>query len=236
MSNQNRSSVYNSVMCDIPGFLNPILIPFPKSKLPVCARCKKAFRARSLCREREGHVTLPWKSAYACIRIDDTCLSEDTTGRNFLLNEKSSYITFVPQLEDSAMLYETTQIIEDPDYRMCKKCKDVKNYSRDHCRCKQHHRELPWNVFHMKLTAISKTTTSFDDFHGIISSSTPTMETRNQNEVSDPVEADEMVHTDDVVDVNLPLEVPESKAFLLIIGSENCSLHVRTCLEFTWFI
>jgi hypothetical protein len=225
MSHPTKSIANNSTICLIPGFSKPLTIPFPKSKLPVCARCKKAYRARSLCRERDGHLTLPWKSAYACIQLDDKCLSTDEQGRSFLLNEKSSNIEFVAQLEDSSIQYETVQVIKDSDYPMCKKCKEVKNYSRDHCRCKHNHRELPWNVFHVKLTAVTKAA-SFDPLHGNMSSSSLISSSQDAEGATLTEEA----RTESMYDGTHLLEVPESKAFLLVIGSENCSLQVSSFL------
>jgi hypothetical protein len=228
MSQPKKSSVKNSTVCQIPGFLNPVIIPFPESKLPVCARCKKAFRARSLCRERDAHLTLPWKSTYACIQLDDSCLSTDDQGRHFLLSEKNSNIQFVAQLEEPSTLYETVLIPKDSDYPMCTRCKEVKNYSRVHCRYKDNHRDLPWNVFHMKLYAVYRSSSS-DSASANIPSSSPKSRTENECVAVEAAGLNENVHTKNGVD-DLTLEVPDSKAFLLIIGSDDCSLHVSAFL------
>jgi len=228
MSQPKKSSVKNSTVCQIPGFLNPVIIPFPESKLPVCARCKKAFRARSLCRERDAHLTLPWKSTYACIQLDDSCLSTDDQGRHFLLSEKNSNIQFVAQLEEPSTLYETVQIPNATDYPMCTRCKEVKNYSRLHCRYKDNHRDLPWNVFHMKLYAVYRSSSS-DSSSANIPSSSPKSRTENECVAVEAAGLNENVHTKNGVD-DLTLEVPDSKAFLLIIGSDDCSLHVSAFL------
>ena len=219
-----KTEMKNSVECKIPGFSNPIVIPFPPFKLPVCARCKKSFRARSLCRERDGHIAPPWKSAYACIQIDHSCLSTDEQGRYFILNGRSENSQFIARLEEHTAMYKTVHIPEDDDYPMCKRCKEVKNYSRVHCRHKEKHRELPWNVFNMRLYAASHTPQTLPAYSSALSE---TSMKRNASMIMEAEVTKKPRRRTDVYECESILEVPKSKTFLLSIGSD-CSLHVST--------
>ena len=137
----------------LPGLENEIEIPFPDKKLPVCARCKKIYKTRELCRVRDGHTDVAWNTTHLCFRLDDSCFAENEKGDICLVDE--STMKFVAShTTGPAMPYQTKKsdmlLSKTP---ICMACKQ-KNYTTNHCREKQKHRQLPWSTVYFTLSAI----------------------------------------------------------------------------------
>ena len=138
----------------IPGFKRPLDILFPNGKLPVCKRCKRIFKTRELCRERDGHTDMPWNTTYLCFLFDDSCLGTDSAGITRIIDEDMMNCRFTATLLDDApdLFHLKHEEITRPHTPICSLCKK-KNYTRYHCREKQQHLHLPWVTFYIKLTA-----------------------------------------------------------------------------------
>ena len=143
----------NILKYTLPGLQNEIEIPFPDRKLPVCARCKKIYKSRDLCRIRDGHTDVAWNTTHLCVSLDDSCFAQTAKGELRLVDE--STIKFVAStLKGTIIPYHTKK--SDtllPGTPICMACKQ-KNYTRNHCRGKQKHRQLPWGTVYVVLSAV----------------------------------------------------------------------------------
>jgi len=128
-----------------PGFKQVLNIKFPDSRLAVCVRCKKNFKARQLCRVRNGHTDKPWSIAYVCITLDDSCISADNKYVDSPLTVRMAQ--WQP--------FKTKRPIDimSPVCALCKKT----NQTRDFCRKQHQHCQLPWNTVYVVLSALEKT-------------------------------------------------------------------------------
>ena len=139
----------------IPGFKRPLDILFPNGKLPVCKRCKRIFKTRELCRERDGHTDIPWNTTYLCFIFDDSCLAKDSQGSTRIIDEDAMQCritaTLLDEAPDADLYHLKHKEITKPHTPICSLCKK-KNYTRYHCREKQNHLHLPWVTFYIKLS------------------------------------------------------------------------------------
>ena len=86
---RNKQRKANILKYTLPGLENEIEIPFPDKKLPVCARCKKIYKTRELCRVRDGHTDVAWNTTHLCFRLDDSCFAENEKGDICLVDEST---------------------------------------------------------------------------------------------------------------------------------------------------
>jgi len=153
---QNKKSSKGNVLhFMIPGLKKSIDVEYPDGELPVCHRCKKIYKTRELCRIRDGHTEIPWKTTYLCISLDDSCLTFDRMGQLTLVNEEKMQCRFVARVLDGPPLPLQAMKIyeEDKDSPICGPCKK-KNYTRYHCRKNQQHSQLPWVTVYVMLSAV----------------------------------------------------------------------------------
>eukprot|EP00555_Chaetoceros_dichaeta_P003795 CAMPEP_0198250954 /NCGR_PEP_ID=MMETSP1447-20131203/1949_1 /TAXON_ID=420782 /ORGANISM="Chaetoceros dichaeta, Strain CCMP1751" /LENGTH=454 /DNA_ID=CAMNT_0043935871 /DNA_START=128 /DNA_END=1492 /DNA_ORIENTATION=- len=143
----------NILKYTLPGLQNEIEIPFPDRKLPVCARCKKIYKTRELCRIRDGHTDVAWNTTHLCVSLDDSCFAQTTRGDLCLVDE--STMKFVASTLKGPVIPYRTKKSDTllPDTPICMACKQ-KNYTRNHCRDKQKHRQLPWGTVYVVLSAV----------------------------------------------------------------------------------
>ena len=132
----------NTLTTTLPGFTNPVSLPFPEKCLPVCIRCKKNYKTRELCRVRDGHTDLPWSLTYVCVSLDESCI-DPQTGRIIDGPFESRSLDFHQPFCEKEKVPGTTPI--------CASCKE-KNYTRAYCREKQKHNQLPWSTVYVSLT------------------------------------------------------------------------------------
>jgi len=123
-----------------PGFPCSIDVPFPGRLLPVCETCKKNYKTREHCRNRECHTGLPWSKCFVCVSLDPSCTKENNT----LVSGP-----FISRLLPPQPLCFTGEV--NPETTLCGMCKD-KNYTRAHCRMNKKHRQLPWNTVFIALS------------------------------------------------------------------------------------
>jgi hypothetical protein len=123
-----------------PGFTSIIDVPFPGRNLPVCEKCKKNFKTREHCRNRECHTGLPWSECFVCVSLDPSCTKEDNTLRPG---------PFISRLIPPQPLCIPGEV--DPETTLCGMCKD-KNYTRVHCRVNKKHHQVPWNTVFITLS------------------------------------------------------------------------------------
>lgn len=125
-----------------PGFTHHVFVPFPGRVLPVCARCKKNYKTREHCRNKEAHSGMPWVDTFMCIALDDTCVTADgkLKAGEFVCNPSTN----------NAFQYEIGKELL-PKTPSCAQCKD-KNYTRTYCRINKKHRTLPWSTVYVTLT------------------------------------------------------------------------------------
>lgn len=115
---------------------------FPDSRLAVCAKCKKNFKTRDMCRVRNTHTSAPWSTAYVCITVDDSCLDE--RGQ------------FVDKPMTVRMVQWQPYCVTKPfDAKtpVCAACKRT-NRTRSFCRDRHKHRQLPWCSVYVLLSTL----------------------------------------------------------------------------------
>ena len=147
----------NILNFQIPGLKVPINIPFPAGKLPVCERCKKNYKTRELCRVRDGHTDLPWNTTYLCVSLDESCLTRNSNGELRIVEEGPGKYQFIAKAINNQTIpyrYITKKNhVGGTKAPICTSCKD-KNYTRQHCREKQGHLQLPWTTAYVKLYGV----------------------------------------------------------------------------------
>jgi len=172
----------NILKYTLPGLQNEIEIPFPDRKLPVCARCKKIYKTRELCRIRDGHTDVAWNTTHLCVSLDDSCFAQ--TARGELRLDDESTMKFVASPLKGAIIPYRTKKSDTflPDTPICMACKQ-KNYTRNHCREKQKHRQLPWGTVYVVLSAVPISTKESEKEDNIDSSNAGT----KRNSQGDPM-------------------------------------------------
>lgn len=136
----------------LPGLPQPFDVTFPARKLPVCLRCKKNYRSRELCRQRDEHKALPWQTVYVVVTLTDEVLEKGEDGK-----------LSVADIPVVAELQETPDMCRGPadgfmsKQPICKICKE-KNYTRDYCRATSKHTTPPYQAVYVKLVPKSVST------------------------------------------------------------------------------
>ena len=136
----------------LPGLPQPFDVAFPARKLPVCPRCKKNYRSRELCRQRDEHKALPWQTVYVVVTLTDEVLEKGEDGK-----------LSVADIPVVAELQETPDMCRGPadgfmsKQPICKICKE-KNYTRDYCRATSKHTTPPYQAVYVKLVPKSVST------------------------------------------------------------------------------
>jgi len=69
-SNQKRG---HCLTFKLPALDKTLDVEFPSGRLPVCVRCKKNYKTKTICRSRDLHKHLPWTEVYICMTLDPTC-------------------------------------------------------------------------------------------------------------------------------------------------------------------
>ena len=148
-----------------PGSAHNLTVSFPTDDLPVCKKCKSAFKSRKICRITLGHTTPPWTPAYICITLNDSCIKQETSTGN--KNDDSTLSTLVvpstPKTEHVQQLVEcpfdvsnslskhvsyqqfTFATTIDTSMPCCVTCKSSSR-SKFACRALSKHIFLPWNT------------------------------------------------------------------------------------------
>lgn len=145
-SQSQQSHIEDTLMLKPPGIKHPIRFPFPDRKLPVCATCKRNYKTRELCRTRDGHTSLPWTTTYICITLDASCVNDKGEFRS------DAKLVARPVASHKDYCFSGLQTVEVP---ICLACKE-KNYTRQYCREKLKHRQLPWATAFAVLSSIDK--------------------------------------------------------------------------------
>ncbi len=219
----------NSLICSIPGLKNPMKLQFPRGKLPVCDRCKRIFKTRELCRERDGHTSHPWTKTYVCFILDDSCFEVDEiTGKRSIVQEDGpvAHRFIATDIECSPTKY-TTQFelvngkVQDP---ICTPCKR-KNYTKNYCRIRHDHQHLPWGTVYMSLKAVR-----CEEDSELLVEETTGSKRRQRDSDDDPIAKRTKSDTSTKHPVqgvsNLYSITNNSSAFLLIVSGGNCELKV----------
>jgi len=145
-SQLRQSHIEDTLMLKPPGIKHPIKFPFPDRKLPVCETCKRNYKTRELCRTRDGHTSLPWTTTYICITLDASCADDKGEFRNDVR------LVARPIASHKNYCFSGLQTVEVP---ICLACKE-KNYTRQYCREKLKHRQLPWATAFAILSSTEK--------------------------------------------------------------------------------
>ncbi len=175
LAKKRKGKKQNVLTCSIPGLPYEMDFAFPTGKLSVCDKCKKIYKTRKLCRERDGHTTFPWNKTYICFTLDESCFELDADGNERVVKDDgSNSIEFVAKhIECSPTkfftLFDSQAQQLDP---ICAPCK-LKNYTRTHCRVKHKHQNLPWSAVYMSLS-VKKTNLDEDQ-----------VETQDENDEND---------------------------------------------------
>jgi len=120
-------------------------VPFPEKRLPVCDRCKKNYRSRELCRQRDGHKALPWQTTYVVMTLTDEVLAKGDDGMLIYAD-----IPIVAELQEMPELCRGPSDGSMASEPICPVCKE-KNYTRDHCRNTLKHTTPPYQSIYVKL-------------------------------------------------------------------------------------
>ena len=130
-----------------PGFKHTINVKFPDQRLAVCEKCKRNYKTRDMCRVRNQHTAVPWSTAYICITLDDSCTGPD--GRYIDTPLTVRMVQWQPFCVREPF---------DPKAKVpvCAACKKA-NRTRQFCRDKHAHRQLPWCSVYVMLSAVDKT-------------------------------------------------------------------------------
>ena len=223
-----------------PGMPRAFDVPFPERRLPVCNRCKKNFKSRDLCRNRDGHKSLPWQNTYVAVTIADECLIEGEDGS----------LSYNPDVPVVAELQGTPLLCLGPadgsmrSEPICKVCRE-KNYTRDYCRNTCKHTTPPWSTTYVKLVVHENPT----DGNMSYSSNNPPVNKKRKKEnangkpkedpdASSPHNKGYEDNDDDEEDLKEKSQdlsiIHESKTFLAAICATKMTVKVSaTC--FSWF-
>jgi len=183
----------NILKYTLPGLQNEIEIPFPDRKLPVCARCKKIYKTRELCRIRDGHTDVAWNTTHLCVSLDDSCFAQTARGE-LRLDDESTMKFVASPLKGAIIPYRTKKSdIFLPDTPICMARKE-KNCTRDHCREKQKHRQLPWDTVYVVLSAVPISTKESEKDDSIDSSDAGTKR-NSQGEPMSPTMSSKLNYT-----------------------------------------
>jgi hypothetical protein len=134
-----------------PGSSYNLTISYHEGALPVCAKCKKTYKSRKICRTQFGHTDQPWTPAYICITLDDSCIDHGVTCESGIDSSSKGNIHLLDlPLEVKAASTRTNQFILDSSsvkswMSSCLKCKQSK-LSKLVCRTQNKHTSLPWNT------------------------------------------------------------------------------------------
>mmetsp|Transcript_11219 Transcript_11219/g.16071 ORF Transcript_11219/g.16071 Transcript_11219/m.16071 type:complete len:307 (-) Transcript_11219:49-969(-) len=134
-------------------------------QLPVCAKCKRHYKTRDICRIKFGHTDVPWTNTYICITLDDSCMNKED-GTYISGNDTKLHAVVLPpppsQPPTGAQHSDNTRSDEKatPTYivntcldgtaPVCMACKQS-NRTKAYCRKKMRHKELPWNTLFVLL-------------------------------------------------------------------------------------
>lgn len=139
----------------IPGLQNPIDIPFPDHKLPVCMQCKSMFKSRNQCRLQNGHTDVAWNTSYVCVILDESCYTKNSHGGAFLVEENTVHFTAQLISGPPVPLQSKNGDLGGTKSPFCMACKD-KNYTRYHCRGMKNHQMLPFLTVYVLLSAVAR--------------------------------------------------------------------------------
>lgn len=128
-----------------PGMPRAFDVPYPERKLPVCVRCKKNYRSRELCRQRDQHKALPWQTTYVVVTLTDEVLVKVEDG-----SLTCADIPVVAELQEMPELCRGPAGGYMQKEPICKVCKE-KNYTRDYCRNTSRHTTPPYQTVYVKL-------------------------------------------------------------------------------------
>jgi hypothetical protein len=129
----------------LPYLPQPFDVPFPVRTLPVCLRCKKNYRSRELCRQRDEHKALPWQTVYVVVTLTDEVLEKGEDGKLSVAN-----IPVVAELQGMPEMCRGPADGFMSKQPICKICKE-KNYTRDYCRITSKHTTPPYQAVYVKL-------------------------------------------------------------------------------------
>ncbi len=134
-------------LCTIhpPGLPRAFDVPFPPRKLPVCLRCKKNYRSRELCRQRDEHKALPWQTTYIIVTLTEAVLEKREDGSQCIAD--MPVVASLQEMPDMCCGPADGFMSKQP---ICKMCKE-KNYTREHCRTTSKHTTPPYQTVYIKL-------------------------------------------------------------------------------------
>mmetsp|Transcript_23624 Transcript_23624/g.48891 ORF Transcript_23624/g.48891 Transcript_23624/m.48891 type:complete len:554 (+) Transcript_23624:591-2252(+) len=210
-----------------PGFPQIIQVKFPDKRLAVCGKCKKNYKTREMCRERNGHTGEPWAVHYICITLDDSCLDEE--GKYVDKPLTARMVQWQPYcLRD--------HFGREPDGKtapVCSGCKKT-NRTRSFCRDRHHHRQLPWCTVYVMLSSVDTTDPSTIVAGPSIPVDAPYEDDDEEKKADDPraaraakaaaearAESAKIKVADDCDDIN---DIPESRTFLATVSTREISI------------
>jgi hypothetical protein len=220
-----------------PGFQQSLNVKFPDSRLPVCEKCKKNFKTKDMCRVRNTHTSAPWTTAYICITIDETCTDEN-----------GKYMDTPMTLR--MVQWQAFQVQKPFDSKtpVCAACKRT-NRTKNFCRDRHKHRQLPWCTVYVLLSAADQTDPStivagtskkLEDLEGGDSTgnadkgeskenvSSPASTEKPKEVASSPVDSavgSDTITSEAVGDTDDINDIAESRTFLAKVSSAGSTIH-----------
>lgn len=200
-----------SQVCTVwpPGMPRAFDVPYPERKLPVCVRCKKNYRSRELCRQRDQHKALPWQTTYVVVTLTDEVLVKGEDGTLTCAD-----IPVVAEIQEMPELCRGPAggfMQKEP---ICKVCKE-KNYTRDYCRNTSSHTTPPYQAIYVKLVP----RTSEVDDRPVKRKKRKPEENADGKPIPDPVNPDDVeVANNESDDLN---EIHESRTFFAAVSAKK---------------
>jgi len=203
-----------------PGMPRAFDVPYPERKLPVCVRCKKNYRSRELCRQRDQHKALPWQTTYVVVTLTDAVLVKSEDGTLTCAD-----IPVVAEIQEMPELCRGPAGGFMQTEPICKVCKE-KNYTRDYCRNTSRHTTPPYQAIYVKL--VPKTAEG-DDQRPAKRKKRKPEENADGKPRPDPDNPDDTkVDNSDSDDLT---EIHKSKTFFAAVSAKKITVKVSTGVQ-----
>lgn len=215
----------NVITFCIPGLEQAMNIKFPDYRLAVCAKCKKNYKTRELCRVRNNHSEPPWTTCFICITLDASCTDEE--GK---IKQNCQFgIKLAPW--QPYCLKEGTNWDPKGKTPVCAVCKKT-NRTRNFCRERHLHRHLPWCTVYVTLTALDGSSSAENNGMYVTTSTPASVVEMSANastqaaaaalNIKSPAEGFLQPGHELSDDINRPLGEDDTRSFLCMVNSAGC--------------
>lgn len=219
----------NIITFCIPGFSQALNVKFPDYRLAVCAKCKKNYKTRELCRVRNCHTEPPWTTCFICVTLDASCTDDE--GK---IKQTCQFgIKLAPW--QPYCLKEGVQWDSKGKTPVCAVCKKT-NRTRNFCRERHLHRHLPWCTVYVTLTALDGSNGVEGAANGMYNTTTTPASVVEMSanastqaaaiavNIKHPSEGFLQAGLDPTDDINEVVDEDSSRSFLCMVNSAGCAI------------